>query len=175
MEENESLSERCQKEVVDLHRFFEDWFSGRLRKDEDAFVRFTRVTAPFFQWVSPEGEAEELLPLCRRLHQAQGIHMDSSPRFRIWIERFQVRFQTEDVLLCTYEEHQEIQGRRSGRLSTALFRNRAKTPHGVEWVHVHEVWLPGLGPGHQEDWLAEWDRELNSIREPKDPNPGEEE
>jgi hypothetical protein len=34
-----------------------------------------------------------------------------------------------------------MEGESRGRLSTALFRERDDTPNGVEWLHVHEVWI----------------------------------
>ena len=30
----------------------------------------------------------------------------------------------------------------TGRVSTAVFRERADTPNGLAWLHVHETWLP---------------------------------
>ncbi len=48
-----------------------------------------------------------------------------------------------DVLvLVTYQEHQTTAGDRLGWQSSALFRAREGRPNGVEWLHVHETYLP---------------------------------
>ena len=65
-----------------------------------------------------------------------------APPFRIWIESFQPRLVAGNLALVTYEEWQEVEGRVTGRLSSALFREMETAPKGVEWLHVHETWLP---------------------------------
>ena len=60
---------------------------------------------------------------------------------RIWIENFEVRAVVGDVAVVSYEEWQEIAGQPRGRISSGVFRVRAGTPNGVEWLHLHETWL----------------------------------
>ena len=50
-----SLSEACLKEVIDLHRFFEDWGNGKLPDTDESFARFSGAVADDFEIVSPEG------------------------------------------------------------------------------------------------------------------------
>jgi hypothetical protein len=65
----------------------------------------------------------------------------TAPGFVSRFARFATR--TEGALcLVTYEEWQHLSGTASGRISSAWFRARSDTPHGVEWLHVHETWLP---------------------------------
>ena len=136
------MEQRCNDEVVQLHQFFEDWFNGILPPTDVAFDRFSSVMAEGFVIISPNGELTERDELLERLRAAHGIWRELSRPGRIWIENLQVRHQVGDQTLVLYEEWQEIEGESRGRLSTALFRRREATPNGVEWVHVHEVWLP---------------------------------
>jgi len=137
-----TMEQRLSDEVVELHRFFQDWFNAVLPPTDAAFERFSSVMAERFVIISPNGELTERDELLERLRDAHGIWREMSQPGRIWIENLQVRHQVGDQVLVLYEEWQEIEGEPRGRLSTALFRRSEDTPNGVEWVHVHEVWLP---------------------------------
>jgi len=136
------MEERCRDEVVQLHKFFEDWFNAALPPTEDSFRRFESVMAERFLIISPEGVLTERDELVDRLRQAHGIWRQNSRPGRIWIENLQVRHTVGSQSMVLYEEWQEIDGVTRGRLSTAVLQRRESTPNGVEWLHVHEVWLP---------------------------------
>ena len=138
-----SMRELCEKEVVELHRFFQDWFGGVLENDDATFGRFGGVLAEGFLIVSPNSAATEREPLIERLRGAYGSWATGSERpGRIWIEKLRVRRSVEDWAIVTYEEWQQVGGETRGRISTAVFGRREGTPNGVEWLHVHETWLP---------------------------------
>jgi len=135
-----TMEERCRREVVELHDFFQSWFEGRPDPTDASFERFAGVMAEGFRIVSPGGGCmarDEILDLVRDAH---GSHRGKG--FRLWIERYEGRLIDEGLLLATYEEWQETNGRRRGRLSSALLRSRPGLPNDVEWLHVHETWLP---------------------------------
>ncbi len=134
------LEARCELEVVELHRFFEAWFLGHL--PPTAFDRFTSVMADSFVRISPEGQLEKLASLTERLQQAHASHNKPGPSLRIWIQNFRVRQQQKKRCLVTYQEWQDSCERVRGRLATALFHVRPDTPCGVEWLHLHETWMP---------------------------------
>jgi hypothetical protein len=136
------MERRCSDEVVQLHQFFQDWFNATLPPTTEEFERFSSVMAEKFVIISPNGELTERDELLERLQDAHGIWHEMSRPGRIWIENLQVRHQVGDQILVLYEEWQEIEGESRGRLSTALFRRCEGTPNGIEWLHVHEVWLP---------------------------------
>jgi hypothetical protein len=138
----EIMEQRLSDEVVELHQFFQDWFNATLAPSEEEFRRFSSVMGEDFVIISPNGELAEREELVERLRAAHGIWSEMTLPGRIWIENLQVRHQVGDQILVLYEEWQEIEGEARGRLSTALFRRSENTPNGVEWVHVHEVWLP---------------------------------
>jgi len=132
------IASACQQEIEDLHRFFQGWFS-----DGDPQLTLTRlsgVLAEGFELIDPDGGRSTRQVLLDRLEAARGAH---SSDLRIWIEDMRVRRLDEhgQLLMATYEEWQETGGDRRGRLSSALFRARADAPNGLEWLHVHEVWL----------------------------------
>lgn len=137
-----NMDSACRTEVVELHRFFEDWFAGRIANDEGELARFGGVLAAGFEIITPEGELRSRQDILEAVRGGHGANRDPGERFRIWIEEYRGRALSADVHVCTYQEWQEKPGLLRARLSTALFRRRAATPNGVEWVHVHEVWLP---------------------------------
>jgi hypothetical protein len=57
------------------------------------------------------------------------------------VKEVAVRLLSPQLALTTYEEWQEIEGKVTARVSTAVFKQKANTPNGVEWLHVHETWL----------------------------------
>lgn len=140
LRESNTMDELCKKEVLDLHQFFEDWFVGRLEDTPAAYSRFESVLADGFEMVSPEGAKTQRGELIDGL---RGVHgREEEGGFRIWIENCRVRKVSEGIYLATYEECQrrgEVQAR---RLSTAVFREREGAPNRVDWLHVHETWVP---------------------------------
>ena len=132
------MDERCRKEVLELHQFFQDWFTGKLENTPENLARFTAVVDEGFQIVSPEGGVstrEQILDRVERAHGARSA-------LRIWIENYSSRPLAEGVQLVSYEEWQETEGQTRGRISTAVFTHASQAPNGVRWVRVHETWLP---------------------------------
>ena len=61
----------CHQEIVYLHRFFEDWFAGRLEPTERALARLSEVLAPGFALIGPDGASrarEEVIASVRSAH-----------------------------------------------------------------------------------------------------------
>ena len=133
------MEARCKAEVEALHRFFEEWLSGRRPDTDEDWRRFPDVLAEDFHLVSPDGV---LLDRQGVLDGLRGAHGGCGDDLRIWTENAAGRRVAGTVWLVTYEEWQERDGETLGRLSTALFRAAADAPNGVQWLHVHETWLP---------------------------------
>lgn len=133
-----SLDAKAQREVTDLHRFFEDWFQGRSGAE---ISRLEVALASDFEMITPGGEVVIRAPLIDRLQAAFGAWKGSGKK--IEIRALQGLPMAEGWVLIRYEEwHLEEQGEAIGRLSTAVFRTEANAPNGVEWVRLHETWLP---------------------------------
>ncbi len=141
--EDPSLEERCRREVVELHQFFQDWFNAELTKDDASFERFEGVLAADFEIVGPNGRKTARADVLPGLRAAHGQHVGKE--FSIAVREVESRTVAEGVVLVTYEEHQMAAGKPRGWQSSALFRVRDGVPNGVEWLHVHETYLPGLG------------------------------
>jgi len=136
------MDEQCRKEVLELHRFFEGWFNGTLAPSEENFSRFSGVMAPGFEIIFPNSRSMRRDELIEHVRRAHGIYAPEGRRIRLRIENCTCRPVAGDLRLLTYEEWQEGGGETRGRLSSAVLRRREGAPNDVEWLHVHEAWLP---------------------------------
>lgn len=141
-EEPNMIKKRLETEIVALHQFFEGWFTGRLANTDENYRRFSDVVSKDFEIISPEGTSRARTGMIDGLRQTHGNWSNTEKPGRIWIQNVRSRVVGERFYIATYEEWQQENGVARGRLSTALFRERADAPNGVEWLHVHETWLP---------------------------------
>ena len=130
----------CKQEIIELHQFFQTWFCGQVEDSDQGFGRFARVIAEDFSIISPTGSINHREAILGMVRSSYGSWQNGNGR--IWIENVVTRWQDGDMCLLTYEEWQEIDEHITARLSSVLFREKFATPHGVEWVHLHETWLP---------------------------------
>ncbi len=135
------MEQACEREIKELHRFFADWFGGRLPHAQGAFERLSAALAPGFMLVTPDGRRTAREALLAGLWQAHGAQADLS----IAVERVECRAVVDDACLMLYEEWQRRGDETDARLSAAWFRRAPGAPHGVVWLHVHEVGLPVAG------------------------------
>ncbi len=137
--EEASMEARCKLEAEELQQFFQDWTTGALDAEKVDMERFASVAADTFILISPSGRKTGRQALIDGMLPTHG---KAPADARIWIESFELRWQAEGVAVVTYEHWQEVGGQQRGRLTTTVFRDREDTPNGVEWLHVHETWLP---------------------------------
>ncbi|TVQ32724.1 MAG: hypothetical protein EA376_05005 [Phycisphaeraceae bacterium] len=150
-----------EREIRDLHRFFQDWYNGAIPDTDESFQRFAGALAPGFLIVLPDGRALDREQILRAVRTENASHGKSGPEIRIWVEDVRLRIPPRtdgDLLIATYEEWQGDAGDDDsprGRLSTGVFRippapgtapgttpGTAPGTDVVEWLHVHETWLP---------------------------------
>lgn len=131
------MSDPWEQEIIELHAFFERWLSGDDPPTDEAFQRVRTALADGFELISPDGRRVERTPLLDRLRDAHG----AIPEKRIWIESPRLRYAHGPVQVATYEEWQEDDEGRDGRLSTVVFQQVPDAPNGLVWQHVHETWL----------------------------------
>lgn len=141
-----TLEQRCHTEVIELHRFFQDWMNAVLEPTEANF-RLTDVLADDFGMVTPEGARVTRQEIERQVRASHGVYRDSERPLTIRIENLEGQALTKGAFLVGYDEWQETPDGDYGRRSTAVFRERLDAPNGVEWVHVHETWLPEESTG----------------------------
>lgn len=132
----------AEKEVVDLHQFFQDWFNGTIPNTDEQFARFADVMAESFGMVPPNGRFVTCAPLLEGLRGSYGRSQQAPGR--IWIENFVTRQTGPDWLFATYEEWQTFNGKTTSRLSSVLFEENEAAPNGLIWLHVHETWLEAV-------------------------------
>ena len=128
---------RVENEIIQLHQFFQDWYNNELARTEANFARCAEVLAPDFSIIFPGGEIVYQQPLLESLHKAH----NSRDGMRIWIKNVQMRHQIGDLILATYEEWQEIEGKITARLSSVFLQKAPSKPNGLLWLHVHETWI----------------------------------
>ncbi len=136
------MNDTIEKEIIELHHFFEDWFTAKLENTDENFRRFENVMAETFEIISPSGIKTCRKDLVNNLKNAFGFRAKPGKPFRIWIKNVNTRQIDSQLYLSTYEEWHEVEGEAKGRLSTAIFRLNANTTNGIEWLHAHETWLP---------------------------------
>lgn len=129
-------------EITRLHDEIEAWFRGTT----DDLSPFADALADDFHIVSPGGNTRSEAEIVDSLADARGLHEGASQPFEIRIENATVRVDDGDSWLVTYEEHQRVDGDWEARTSSVLLRERASAPAGIEWVHLHETWLPEGNP-----------------------------
>ena len=134
--------------MVELHDFLRDWLTGALPRTEAAFARFKDALGAELVVISPRGTETGRAAIIDELEASHGAVQATD--FEIWIENYRCRRVFGDLALVTYEEWHRLDDETSARLTTALYRRRDDAPAGVEWLHVHETWLPDQAPAEGE-------------------------
>jgi len=135
-----ALRDHAEREVREFHEFIEEWLTGRA--DREDYDRAEAVLPDDFEILSPTGDGRDGPTLRADLRDGHGVFADSDPPFEVRIADLRTRDEPESTCLVTYEEWQRTDGDWEGRVSTAFFRRAVDAPNGVEWVHLHETWLP---------------------------------
>ena len=136
----------CEQEVRTFHAFLRDWLAGAVPRTAETFERFSGVLDDGLEVIGPRGTATGRAALVDEFEGLHGQLAADADEFEIWIENFRCRWVAGDHALVTYEEWHRRRGATSARLSSALFGRDGAAPCGVNWLHVHETWLPGLAP-----------------------------
>ena len=132
--------DNIQKEITELHQFFEKWYRGKIENTGQSFSRMADVLAAEFTLITPDGhvvERKQLLDLMRSEYFAK-------PEIKIWVENCRLRFSDQNVYIVIYEEHGVDKNQKRVSLITAVLRENQKQVNGLEWVHINEVHLPNL-------------------------------
>lgn len=120
--------DNIEKEITELHQFFESWYRGKIDNKGRTFRRLTDVLAAEFALVTPDGhvvERKQLLDLMRAEYAAK-------PEIKIWVENCRLRFSDQNVFIAIYEEHGIDKGRERVSLITAVLRENQQQVNGLE-------------------------------------------
>jgi len=134
---SDELFSRASAEVVDLHRFFVDWFVAA-RADTVDFTHFERVMGEGFSMIAPSGN---ILDRDAVIGHVRDSRATCDEGFAISIEDIRTGWQDADTIVVFYVETQLRGGKHSRRQSSAVFTTSSSAPNGVEWRHLHETWL----------------------------------
>ena len=100
-----SIESAIESDVVELHRFFEEWFHGRVEASDAGFARFADAMAPGFRIVAPSGVGSARGALLEELFAAHGAN-----DVEIAIDDVQARAVAEGLWLVGYREWQRTPG-----------------------------------------------------------------
>ncbi|MGB0388742.1 MAG: DUF4440 domain-containing protein [Ardenticatenaceae bacterium] len=132
-----TIERRCEREIVELHEFFEQWFTGKGSGGAESFARVAGALGDGFVIIFPDGKLVGREALLAGLREGYGRRSN----FRIWIKNVRLHHHEGEVAVATYEEWQESTEGITARLSTVVFREKAGNANQLEWRHVHETWL----------------------------------
>ena len=139
-----SLLAGVTAEIETLHARFEEWFAGRVARDDAWFDReIAHRFAHEMLLVYPGGARVSRDDLATAVKNAYGC----SPEFRIQIRNVTVRpLHSERYALAIYEEWQRNAANSkppdNGRTSSVVFEILERTPLELRWLHIHETWVP---------------------------------
>ncbi|TPI34974.1 DUF4440 domain-containing protein [Mesorhizobium sp. B2-1-8] len=132
-----TLFSQASAEVVDLHRFFVDWFVAA-RADKVDFGRLEAVMGEGLTMITPGGQTLDRDAVIDHVRSSRATCDDG---FAISIEDIKPGWQDGNTIVVLYVEAQLRAGKHSRRQSSAVFTTSSSAPNGVQWRHLHETWL----------------------------------
>ena len=128
------LETQVRDEIARLHRFFVEWFNGRIPSTDESFEAFNAAITSDFSMILPSGQTLERAALAAMLRGAYGARkVEIETRLRSVKRLDGVR------LLATYEEESRENGAVKIIVSTVLLERDPAAPGGLQWAHVHET------------------------------------
>ena len=131
-----SLENDVRVEIVEMHQFFVDWFSGKA--EQSVFDEFTSRFDNKVKYIGTGGALLDRTALLDYLGGARGIGSD----FRIAIRDVQIQHLSDSHIIATYTEWQRqatFSDRPENGRRTTLVLSKSKP---FRWIHIHETWLP---------------------------------
>lgn len=135
------IDARCRREIIELHEFFEAWLCGRVPRNDKTLARLRNVLAERFEVINPAGARLTKGMLLGLVRAGYGSRADDDPPFTLRVGNIRTRPLAAGVYVATYQESQRSGADIRMRLSTAVFRLQPRAPNGVQWEHLHEVWV----------------------------------
>jgi hypothetical protein len=140
-EDSKMSEERCREEVLRLHRLFVVWFNAYNPDKDRVFRMMSNSFASDFHMVAPDGKLSSATELMEKLKESYGIHRESGMTIEIKNSKL-LSEKPNEYAIFKYEEWQKIGDVETGRVATVMFRSSSSGMNGLQWVHVHETWMP---------------------------------
>jgi len=132
------VKELIAKEIIELHQFFENWYSAKVDNTSAEFSRFETVLHKNFEIIVPSGGKLTKLKLLELIRGEYG-KFKTVEKFSVTIEDIDYRFVGNDMSLVTYKEIGVSEDGPKHSMITAVFRRNPELVNGVEWLHIHET------------------------------------
>lgn len=134
-------ADRFRDEVLDLHRFLDDWLKGEVDRDENGPDRLARALTDDFVVIHPDGSRSGRAGVLAAFDTAYA----SKPAvYALQVGRIDTRLVGDGLCLASYEEwHRGEPGR--ARVSTAVLRAEPGRDQ-IDWLFLQETPAPWLEP-----------------------------
>lgn len=132
----ESMTDRAEAEIVSRHRFFVDWYTGKA--PDSAMDTCARTFAPDMRMIWPDATEHDREPLIELLRKGKNSHPED---FAIEVDMRHSMQLSPELVLVTFDEHQNSNGERNSRRATAVFSRDDNAPEGVVWRYLHQTWM----------------------------------
>jgi hypothetical protein len=130
----------AEQEVIDFHVAAQDWLSGRAGRETGALDRITRQLGAGFTTVMPDGVVVARDDLVAVLNDGFGTR---GGNFEIRVNNLRLLVETPALSVVMFEEWQRFgNGKVTARQSTAALSPRPGNRNNLEWLLIHETWLP---------------------------------
>lgn len=126
-----------QREVDELHQFFQALFLGEI----DSVDRADVVFGSDFTFVGPDGSLATRAEVLAQLEAGRG----HTSQLLIGIEGHRTIADSRTVIVGEYIEVHQFADGGNRRRTTVVFVVDPDAPNGVRWCHAHETWLPSSG------------------------------
>ena len=124
-----------EREIVDQHRIFVEWYNGRLA--DASFAAFEGSLAPGFTMVTTSGK---ILDRDTVVGFVRANHASEPGTFQIAIEDVKLVYRGKRAVSAIYFEVQHRMGVTTRRVSSAVFSHDASRTTGLIWEHLQETW-----------------------------------
>lgn len=122
------------EEVLDLHRFLEDWLKGNVPRGNGKPERLAKALAEDFMVIHPTGSRGSRSDVLKSFAASYG---EKPAGYALEVSDISVRLLGNDLALVTYvETHRGESGRE--RVSTVLMRWRGKD-QPILWLFLQET------------------------------------
>jgi len=125
-----------QNEITELHDYFAAYLGGDIA--EGNITPMTGALADEFSIVDPGGSIADKASVVAAIQGQHGKH----PGLKMWITDFALLAESTEHVVARYIEHQDTPGGGNKRLSTVVFARNDERPNGLQWLTIHETWLP---------------------------------
>ncbi|GFP94932.1 sucrose-phosphatase 2 [Phtheirospermum japonicum] len=133
-------------EVVKFYLFCERWRRAEIENSELCLENLKSVCCKSGGFVHPSGTEQPLHACVSSLRTCWGDKQGK--QFRVWVDQVLPTQVGSDTWLVKFKKWEQSGEERQGCLTTAVLSSKdVSVADGLTWVHVHQTWLDGAGPG----------------------------